>query len=268
MKKYWVLFLVSLQDAFSERASALVWAFLDFLGPLMMLFIWLAIYQGQSGGGGLIGGFNLSRMLTYYFGVALISAVATAHNEWDVAREIQMGELSLYLTRPFSYLAHHFLNNLAWKVLKGVCVAPFLLLAFFLFRPFLELSFSGGQLLVFLLVVSLSYLLYFLNSMVFGLIAFWLEEYGSIVELNEMIRALFSGAVLPISFFPGALLTLGQLLPYRLLYDLPLRVLSGKAGGDELLSGAALQLFWLGFFFILYRFLWRSGVRHYSASGG
>lgn len=269
MKKYWVLFSVALQDAFSERASALVWAFLDFLGPLMTLFVWLAIYQGQGGGQEAIGGFTLSQMLTYYFGVALISAVATAHNEWEVAREIQSGELSLYLTRPLSYLRYHFITNIAWKILKGVCVAPFLLLAFFLLREHLSFSLTLIQLASFALVLGLSHLLYFFNAMVFGLIPFWIEdEYGSFIELNELARSLLSGMALPLSFLPGVFLTLGQLLPYRFFYDFPLRILTGKADRVEVVFGMTFQIFWLAIFAGLYRFLWRRGLARYCAYGG
>lgn len=266
MKKYWTLFLVALQDVFSERGSALVWAFLDFLAPLTMLFIWLAVYQGQ-GGETAIGGFNLSQMLTYYFGVALISAVATAHNDWDVAREIQSGQLSLYLSKPISYIFHHLITNLAWKMLKGLCIAPFLLLTFFLFKPYLSLAASPLQLLFFIPVAALSFLLYFLNSMIFGLIPFWLEEYGSFIELNEMLRSLFSGMILPLSFLPGVFLGISQILPYRLFYDLPLRILSGKAVGVEILSGIGWQFAWIVLFIFLYRFLWRKGVARYCAYG-
>lgn len=268
MKKYWTLFKVALQDAFSERGSALIWAFLDFLAPLMMLFIWLAIFQGQGEQGSVIGGFNLSQMLTYYFGVALISAVATAHNEWEVARDIQSGELSMYLTRPISYLGHQFVTNISWKVLKGSCIAPFLVITYLFFRQYLSFDFSPFQLLLFGLVLTLSYLLYFFNSMVFGLIPFWLEEYGSFIELNEMIRSLFSGQAIPIAFLPGVFLTIGQFLPYRLFYDLPLRILSGKATTTDLINGVAFQLIWLVLFIAAYRFLWRKGIARYSAFGG
>ncbi len=268
MHKYAILFLVALQDAFSERGSALTWAFLDFLGPLMMLFIWLAIYQGQKGSGGEIGGYNLSQMLTYYFGVALISAVATAHNEWEVAREIQSGELSAYLTRPISYLGHHLVANLSWKILKGLCVAPFLLGLYLIFKNYLSLNFTLWQLAAFGLVLVFSYLLNFFNSMVFGLIPFWLEEYGSFVELNEIVRSLFSGMALPIAFLPGVFLTIGQLLPYRYLYDFPLRILAGQAGAAEVSSGLVGLIIWLLIFAFAYSFLWRKGAARYSAYGG
>ncbi|MEK7611447.1 MAG: ABC-2 family transporter protein [Patescibacteria group bacterium] len=268
MSKYWTLFQVALQDAFSERGSAVIWAFLDFLSPMMMLFIWLAIFQGQAEQGTTIGGFNLSQMLTYYFGVAFISAVATAHNEWDVARDIQSGELSMYLTRPLSYLGHQFITNISWKLLKAVCITPFLILTFYLFRQYLAFDFSPFQLLMFFSVLALSYLLYFFNSMVFGLIPFWLEEYGSFIELNEMVRSLFSGQAIPIIFLPGAFLAFGQFLPYRLFYDFPLTILSGRATSSDLITGVFSQLIWLAFFIVLFRFLWRKGIARYSAFGG
>lgn len=268
MRKYWVLLSVALQDAFSERASALVWAFLDFLWPFANLLLWVAIYEGQKGRAITIGGFTLSQMLTYYLGVALISAVATAHCDWDVAKDIQTGELSLYLVRPLPYVLHQFLSNVAWKILKGLMIAPFLLLAFFLFRPFLAFHLSLSGWLVFLLSAVLAYLLYFFNAVIFGLFTFWVEEVGSFIEFNELVRSLFSGMAIPLSFLPGVFLTIGQILPYRYLYDFPLQIFTGRLAAGEILSGLAFQIFWLLVFLMVFRYLWRQGVARYSAFGG
>lgn len=265
VKKYLTVFSLSLQDAFSERGEAFIWVILDFLGPLMMLFVFLAIYQG---GEQEIAGFNLSQMLTYYLGVMIINAVATAHSDWDLFRLIAQGELSNFLIKPLGVFSTQLLGNVSWKILKGAFLCPFLIIIFFFFRRFLTFSLTPPLVLGLVVSLALAYFLYFLNSFILGSLTLFFEDPSNFINLNEMLRTLFSGAWLPLVFFPPFIQRLAAFLPYRLLYDFPLKVMTGKISFTDLLWGLAWQVFWIVALFLLYRVIWQRGVRRYSAYGG
>lgn len=268
MRKSWVLFTISLQDAFSERGSAIVWAFLDFLWPFVNLFIWVGIYQGQGGAEVTIGGFSLSQMLTYYLGVALISAVAVSHQEYEIIRDIQSGDLSTYLLKPLSYVKFQLITSISWKILKGSIIFPFILIAIILFKDHISFNLNPTTALVFIGVLVLSFLLYFLNALIFGLLTFWVDEPGGFIEMNEIARSLFSGMALPLVFLPGPFFVISNILPYKYFYDFPLRILSGKLGTTEILNGLLMQFVWIFIFYTTYKVMWRRGISKYSAFGG
>jgi len=268
MRKNWVLFTISLQDAFSERGSAVVWAFLDFLWPFVNLFIWVGIYQGQGGESTTIGGFSLSQMLTYYLGVALISATAVSHQEYEIIRDIQSGDLSNYLLKPLSYIKFQLVTSISWKILKGMIILPFILLAAFIFKNYIDFNLTPATTLVFIGVLIFSFLLYFLNAFIFGLLTFWVDEPGGFIEMNEIARSLFSGMALPLAFLPWPFSVISNILPYRYFYDFPLRILSGRIENSDILNGLLAQLGWLLIFYCIYKVLWRRGISRYSAFGG
>jgi len=74
--------------------------------------------------------------------------------------------------------------------------------------------------------------------------------------------------VAPVALLPDALQVMAKLLPYRYMISFPVEVITGQLDGAELLTGFALQIGWLVVALAIYRFLWRRGVRRYTAIGG
>ncbi len=264
MKKYLTVLSLSLQDAFSERSSAVVWAFLDFLWPLATLFIWLAVYQG---GQTTVGGINLSQMMTYYLGVAFINAAASSHSEWDIFQNIHSGELSPHLLRPFSYFLSQLAASISWKIVKGLLVLPLLIVFSYFLRQYLSFNLTLETALFLVLTLIFAYLLNYVTSFILGCLTFWLEDPTNVITLNDLFRSLFSGAMLPLILLPFPIQKVAAFLPYRYFYDFPLRILTGQANRPEIFLGLAGQLFWLICAFALYRFVWQKGLRAYCAFG-
>jgi len=57
-------------------------------------------------------------------------------------------------------------------------------------------------------------------------------------------------------------------LPFRYMVGFPVEVLTGQLDRADLLAGFALQGFWTAVAILLYRVMWRSGLRRYTAVGG
>ena len=62
--------------------------------------------------------------------------------------------------------------------------------------------------------------------------------------------------------------TVAIVLPFRYMVGFPVEVLMGQLTAGELVVGFAMQLGWLLVAVGLYQFVWRRGLRRYSAVGG
>lgn len=103
---------------------------------------------------------------------------------------------------------------------------------------------SPGQFLLFLLSMSLSLVVVVSFSMLIYISAFHtLSPVG--MRLMAAVTADFlAGGTVPLPFFPPALRTIAELLPFAAMQNMPLRLYSGHIAGAEAAQGIALQLFW------------------------
>jgi ABC-2 type transport system permease protein len=90
--------------------------------------------------------------------------------------------------------------------------------------------------LIFLLMLINFLVLNFLVTYIIGLISFWYILVWQLnVVLNGIVR-LFSGAFIPVWFFPASFMLMSYFLPFRLMYYEPISVYLGKVSGGYALS--------------------------------
>jgi ABC-2 type transport system permease protein len=100
------------------------------------------------------------------------------------------------------------------------------------------------------------------------MIAFWLLEVTSLLYIVNTLNFFVSGHMFPIDLLPPPWNGLLKVLPFQYLAYFPAAVFLGKIEGQELLQGLLAEAAWALFFFILARWLYRIGLRRYSAYGG
>jgi ABC-2 type transport system permease protein len=79
---------------------------------------------------------------------------------------------------------------------------------------------------------------------------------------------LLSGVVAPIGLLPPLMQIAARLLPFYYMVGFPVEVLTGHMSTADLLSGFVIQAVWMIAAIVLYRRLWRAGLRRYAAVGG
>src|SRR3954471_20970481 len=122
---------LSIVDAIQYRVESFIYVLYELLPPIMMMFLWLAVYQSQSS----VAGYSLSEMLGYTVGVMVLRGTVTVHVEWALDHEIRDGSLSRALTRPFNYWAFLLADSLAWRLVRQLFVLPVFLLSLYLLAP-------------------------------------------------------------------------------------------------------------------------------------
>lgn len=265
LRLYVALWRVAFQEALQYRAESAIWFLYDVLGPIMMAFVWLAAYQGQS----QVAGYDLGAMLLYTLGAMVLRNAITSHCEWDIDRQIRQGELSTVLVRPMNPWGMWLVPDFAWRILRLMLVAPVLLVCLLWLAPYLDAPRLGwSELPSVAFSIALGYLACFFLKLCLGFTGFWLTDISGMVTLYEVLTYVFGGFLVPIDLLPGWLRPVADVLPFQYLFSVPLQAAIGRLGGPDLTRALSVQVGWTAALGLVAYLLWRHGLRRYEAVGG
>ncbi len=264
--RYVRIFFLTFQQVFEQRGRSFVWFLISLWGPLITLLFWRG---ATNGGKTLIGGWSLQELSSYYFFMIIASSLLISNIEDDVSRfDIQLGNLTKYLTRPINYLHIKFIEDIPYRILKGifgviVCLVFFILLKgkFFIFAQDIATIFLA------IIICVGGFLLSYMFKMILGVIAFWLIEVRGIYEAVDVTMFVFAGSVMPLSLLPHIIATIGYVLPFSYMIYFPIIAVEGKLSVMALCGVISVQAVWLLIFFLLYQFLWIRGIKKFSGVG-
>jgi ABC-type uncharacterized transport system permease subunit len=236
------------------------------LGILLKVYllkvIWTAVYAGR----GVVDGIELRELIAFItlaqFQVWVMFPVIAEY----LQERVSEGSIALDLARPVPFLG----QLLAHQVGGTISYLPFVLLAmpfaFALggFAP--PASLSAG--LVYLLSLALGYLVSVLLGMLIGLSSFWIIQTWGIISIYEYTNQFFTGALVPLWFFPAWLRSVADVLPFQAQTFIPLAIYTGKIAGDQIPSALGIQAAWVVVLFVLVWAVWRQSIRRVVIQGG
>jgi ABC-2 type transport system permease protein len=271
MKKYFHVIGIGLQNNLQYRVNYLTRTLFSFIPLFAMLSLWRTIYAGNSGTGAR-NGFSQAEMIFYYLLVAVVD-VLTAVNEddWQIAADIRVGAISQFLLKPVDYLWYRlclfFSGRIAFVAMAAVPLGVFI----FCFRHYCVAPASGTALLLFPVSLVLTALLQFFISYAMAMLAFWLLEISTLIFILFAFEYVASGHLFPLSLLEAKFPLLEHVLfltpfPYQMYF--PVGLYMGKIAGADLWHGLLMQFLWVLLAYGLARFMWRHGVKKYSAFGG
>lgn len=272
-RKYAKILRVSLQERFTYRADFLLGTFLRFLPMLTTILLWQAIYAGstQSAGKTTLSGFTYEEMIAYLLLVNITRMFSSMPGlAGGIARDIREGTLKKYLLQPIDMIWYLVAYRLAHKVSYIVSAfVPYAIL-FYLCRryfvglvptdPWTWLAYAASLLMAFLVG-------FFFEASV-GMVGFWFLEVTSLLYIVMTLNFFISGHMLPLDLLPPFWAGLLKSLPFQYMAYFPAVVFLGKIQGPALVSGLILQAVWACAFILLARWLYRRGLKRYSAFGG
>lgn len=268
MGTYLQVFSIGIQNTLVYRVNFLFRAAFGLIPLAATLQVWRALYGGKPAGD-LVSGYTLAEMTTYYLVVTVVDALtAVNEDDWQIAAEIKDGMVSQFLVKPIDYLGYRLTLFLAGRVTyTSVAVLPVACFGVWL-RDSVVLPVDVPGLLLGGLSVMMTGLLQFLLSYTMALLAFWVAEVSTLIFILFAFEYIASGHLFPLNVLPGWIEWLLRLTPFPYQMYFPATVLMGKVRGPELWGGLAMQAAWVGTAFLLARWVWRRGVRRYSAVGG
>ncbi len=261
MKKISALIRTSIIDAFTYRGDVLLYTLGNFAQPLIFLLVWLALIA--SGGNILI---SRSEFIQYYLLVILVHLGTSAWDAPFISRDIRLGNISPFLTKPIPYILFQAGNNLGEKILKYLYVIPMIVILGLFFGLNIP-PFSIVELILFIVSLIIAASLMFFVDQCIGISAFWIEDSRSIDEIWDVFLYFFSGRLVPLIALSVPLQKIADILPFRYTLSFPIEIITHKLTAFNIISGFLFGLTYLFLVVILYLYLWRKGLKRYSASG-
>jgi ABC-2 type transport system permease protein len=268
-RKYWKILRISLVERLVYRADFFVATVFRFLPLVTTFLLWEAIFTGS--GKSDIAGFSRDRMIAYLLLVQISRMFSSMPGlSTGIARDIRDGNLKKYLLQPIDMLwyllAYRGAHKLAYIATTGL---PYAFL-FFCFRHVFEGVPGPLTLLAYIASLLMAFLIGFLFEACIGIAGFWLLEVTSFMYIINVINFFVSGQMFPLDLlerYPIVMQVL-RLLPFHYLAYFPAMVFLERIQGMELVIGLAVEFAWVLVFLLLSRWLYRLGLKHYSAYGG
>ena len=266
MKKYLHVISIGLQSNLAYRVNYLTRTLFSFIPLFAMLSLWRTIYQNHNG---TATAYSQAEMMFYYLLVAVVD-VLTAVNEddWQIAADIREGNISQFLLKPIDYLWYRLCLFVSGRIAFIAVAAVPLTVFIFCFRQYILPPASLTALLVFPVSLILTALLQFFISYAMAMLAFWLLEISTFIFILFAFEYLASGHLFPLDILPPAIKHALYFTPFPYQLYFPISVYLGKSGGAEMWRGLGIQFLWVVAAYVFARWMWRRGVKKYSAFGG
>jgi len=234
-----------------------------FIYVTVYYFIWKAIYAHSSE----IGGFDFSHILTYIAVGWIIRSFYFNNVDQDMANQVIEGKLAMDLIKPvniqFMYVAQAFGECLFRAGMLSLPAALVLMLIYPLRRPA-----SLHHFLAFLVSVLLSFFLVAAINFAVGTLAIRLKSILGLLRAKYFLLELFSGLLLPISYFPEVIQKVFKFLPFEYISYVPVLLYLGNINGRKIAASLGLQLFWVVVLFAIGHAMWRWSSRKITIQGG
>jgi ABC-2 type transport system permease protein len=232
----------------------------------IMAYTYIALWDERP----QLGGYDMSQALTYvWLGQALLMTCAMMGGgfEDELMERIRTGDIAIDLYRPADLQLWWLAGDLGRAAfhLLGRGVVPMVLgaLAFDLALPLSPLTW-----IAFLVSVVLGVTVSFAIRFLVALSAFWTMDGAGVSQICWLAGMFFSGMLLPLTLFPGALGEVARALPWSSMLQVPADVLLGKRSGWGLVEAYAFQGGWALALLATGRALQRAATHRVVVQGG
>ncbi len=260
VRKYSALMRRGIAAMFEYRASLLIWMLINVM-PLIMLAVWFSMAEG-----GPIAGYTQSDFVSYYLLITFVRQMTNVWVIYELAYDIRHGDLSIKLLHPLNPLHEYLSTNLADKVSRFVVLIPLALIAWLIF-PTIHYDVTPLTLLLFVPALATAWFIRFLSQYVFGLLAFWISDSTPLNDIWFALSEMLGGIIAPLALLPSGVTAIANWLPFRFMFSFPAEILFGRLTPTDQVIGLATMVFWTVVVVLVYRWIWRKGIRQFSAFG-
>lgn len=263
IRLYWAFARVGFVNTLAYRLRYVTGIVTYFIYVSVYYFIWKAIYEHSTA----IAGFDFAQLLTY-IGVGWIIRSFYFNNiDQELAYQVIEGRLAMDLIKPvniqFMYVARAAGESVFRLALLTLPTAVVLFLVFPLRPPK-----SAGDAAVFLVSVGLSFLIVAAINFSVGTFALRLQSILGLMRAKFFLLELFSGLLLPISFFPRFAQKIMAVMPFQYISYVPMLIYLGKLHGRSLARAIGVQILWVAILLAIGDGLWRWSTRKVIIQGG
>lgn len=267
MKQYASFFRIRFLSGLQYRAAALAGIATQFAwGGMNILMFWAFYRSGENE-------FPMEfQSLSGYIWMqqAFLAMYMTWFFDDDIFNSISSGAVAYELCRPCDLYNMWFVRNMAVRLSRVVlrCM-PILLVAAILPAPF-GICFPADTVSMLLFPVSmiLGFLVLVAFSMLIYISAFYTISPMGIRILATSVLEFFTGALIPIPFFPEWLQPVMYALPFGSMQNTPFLIFAGHLEPIEALKSIALQIFWFIVLLVIGKLLMKRALQRVVVQGG
>lgn len=256
--------IVTYKEWSAYRSHALVSVFVGPVSFAVQYFIWHSIFTVKD----TVNGLTLQQMLTYYAISSVLYYITFDFADWNLQMLIHSGKFLTFMLRPVS---HRFfaLSQKAGHRLLGFWVE--FLPVYMIFLLVFRIRVTPEKPLWAVISVLLSFLMTFLTNYCIGITAFWLTRTGGLRMMFNLMKDIFAGSFIPLTFFPAEFQKLLFFLPFQYITYVPTRVFIGSYQLADMsisipcivgIQAIAVLLMWL-----ISEILWRAAINKFSGVG-
>lgn len=262
MKLYFKFFRNAFLSNFTYKIDILFRFVKSFIGLFVQISVWTALFKGNFDKSGI----NLSLMISYSIISTGVSCLVDSRAIYTVEDRIRTGIIATDLIRPVNFMGYIFSISIGNNIYNFLF--QFIPLVF-IFCPIFGLYLPSSERIIPTIISMLGgILINFLLSYILGLVGFW---YLSVWHLGRLLSdsiRLFSGAFIPLWFFPDVLYQMALFLPFRFIYFVPISIFLGELKICEIPSVLTVQWLWIVFLFCLSQLIWKYGKKKLVVQGG
>jgi ABC-2 type transport system permease protein len=263
MRIYQRLWGVNWAEQWQYRANLWMYMLYWLVSPIVYLSVWSTVATAQ----GSVNGLTANDFTTYYLTLLIVDTITSDITIHILGYKIQDGTLSSELLKPVHpILTSTLVNNIAFKALTLMALMPIWLVLCGLFQP----NFGGvtlGSLLLSIPAVIIGFSISFLMGATITCLAFWTTRIYSLSEFYFAFVLLFAGQFVPLDLMPPAIQQIAQFLPFQLFKYFPIQLILGKLSTEVIVRDFAMGVVWLILAFVVFRIVWKAGLKRFSAVG-
>lgn len=262
LRLYAALGRIAILTNLQYRASGVIWMIGMILEPLIYLVVWTTVAHSS---GGSVGGFDARGFAAYYLVFFLVTHVTFTWVMEVFQYRIQQGMLSFELLRPVHPIHEDVADNLGYKLVMLIVLAPAAGAMWLVFEPRFDTAPSSLALLC--IALPLGYGVRFLVEWTVALSAFWTTRTTAVNRAYYSVLLFLSGRAAPIALLPVWLADTARVLPFYSMVGFPVELALGRLTAAEAARGIGTQVAWIAVAVTTLSLVWRAATRRYAAVG-
>lgn len=226
-------------------------------------FLWSAIYGGK----GDIQGLSVAQMITYVAVSWMARAFYFNNIDREIAMEIKEGKVAVELIRPYHYLGMKTMQALGEGIFRLFFFSvPGMVIVSFIFP--LSFSAESSTWALFAVSINFSFIINTQINLITGMLTFFLFNVDGLMRAKRVVIDLFSGLLLPISFYPLWAQELMTWFPFQAISYIPSMIFTEGFEGHEVMNALLLQAMWAVILTIPIQLMWMIAKKQMVIQGG
>ncbi|WP_456276705.1 ABC transporter permease [Bacillus sp. AK128] len=226
-------------------------------------FLWSAIYGDK----GSIQGLSIVQMTTYIAVAWMARAFYFNNIDREIATEIKDGKVAIELIRPYNYLRMKMMQALGEGIFRLLFFSVPGMVIVGLFFP-LEISTNVIIWASFFVSILFSFIINTQINLLAGITTFFLYNNDGLIRAKRVVIDLFSGLLLPISFYPVWAQDIMGYFPFQAISYIPSMIFTEGFKGSEIINALILQGAWAIILIIPIQILWVIAKKQLIIQGG